>query len=86
VPNKSTVSHLVYHFCDAGTLYWVASDMRKIVNTCITECCGHFPSHNIFFLVLLKFIFWQIEHVRNGLFPSHNIFFFWFYWNLFFDK
>jgi hypothetical protein len=26
----------------AETFYWVASDMRKRVNTCIAKCSGHF--------------------------------------------
>jgi hypothetical protein len=42
VPNKSTISRLVNRYSGTGTLYRVASDMRKKVNACIAESGGHF--------------------------------------------
>jgi hypothetical protein len=51
MPNKSTISRLANHFCDTGTLHRVASNMRKRVNACITECGWHFQHlYNIVFL------------------------------------
>jgi hypothetical protein len=44
MPNKSTLSRLVNRFRDIGTLYRVASNMRKRVNVCIAERGGHFQN------------------------------------------
>jgi hypothetical protein len=42
VLNKSTISRLVNRFRDTEILQRVSSNMRKRVNSCITERGGHF--------------------------------------------
>jgi hypothetical protein len=71
VPNKSTISHLVSHFHDAGTLHQVASNMRKRVNACIAECSRHFQHliQHCFLFSYFNVIYFLANRtcVRSGL-------------------
>jgi hypothetical protein len=56
VPNRLTVSHTVNCFRDTGTLHRVASNMRKRVNACNTECGGYFL--HLIYNIVFFFVFW----------------------------
>jgi hypothetical protein len=68
--NKSTISRLVNRFRDIGTLYRVASTIRKRVNACIAERGGHFQHfiQHCFFsdFNVINFLT-NRTRVRNGL-------------------